>query len=98
MIDKSIIGPFSVSQVALDRYPGPGYTTLLLRLILGYHLTACPHRQFHTLPGHLDSCMCEGGSLYRYFMMVFGITRPWRESATYHITGRHANHYVNPTR
>ena len=28
------------------------YDTLLLRLIPGDLLSACPHRQFHTLPGH----------------------------------------------
>ena len=37
------------SIVALDRNPGPGYYTLLLRLIPGDLLHACPHRQFHTL-------------------------------------------------
>ena len=45
----------SESHVAPDRNPGPGYDTLLLRLIPGYLLSACPHRQFHTLPGLLDS-------------------------------------------
>ena len=35
--------------------PGPGYAALLLRLIPGYILSACPLRQFHTLPGLLDS-------------------------------------------
>ena len=42
-------------HVTLDRNPGPGYNTLLLRLIPGNILSACPHRQFHTLPGLLDS-------------------------------------------
>ena len=45
----------SGGHVALDRNPGPGYDTLLLRIILGDLLSACPHRQFHTLPGLLDS-------------------------------------------
>ena len=42
-----------LDHAELDGYPGPGYNTLLLRLILGYlySLSACPHRQFHTLPG-----------------------------------------------
>ena len=40
----------SEGYVALDRNPGPGYDTLLLRLIPGDILSACPHRQFHTLP------------------------------------------------
>ena len=34
---------------ALDRNLGAGYNTLLLRLIPGDLLSACPHRQFHTL-------------------------------------------------
>ena len=42
-------------HVALDGNPGPGYNTLLLRLIPGDILNACPHRQFYTLPGLLDS-------------------------------------------
>ena len=41
-------------HVALDRNPGPWYDTLLLRLIPGDLLSACPHRQFHTLPRILD--------------------------------------------
>ena len=45
----------SEGHVALDRNPGPGYGTLLLQLIPGDLLSACPHRQFHTLPGLLDS-------------------------------------------
>ena len=40
---------------ALDRNPGPGYNTLLLRLITGDRLGACSHGQFDTLPGLLDS-------------------------------------------
>ena len=39
-------------HVALDRKTGPEYNSiLLLRLIPGDHLSACPHRQFHKLPG-----------------------------------------------
>ena len=45
----------SEGHIALDRNPGPGYDTLFLRLILGDLLSACPHRQFHTLPGLLES-------------------------------------------
>ena len=37
------------------RNPGPGYDTLLLRMIPGDLLSAFPHRQFNTLPGLLDS-------------------------------------------
>ena len=68
----------SEGHVALDRNPGPGYDTLLLRMIPGDLLSAFPHRQFHTLPGLLDSwaalpnsypnaCMpMQGGSLYHF--------------------------------
>ena len=45
----------SKCHVALNRNPGPGYDTLLLRLIPGDLLSACPLRQFPTLPGLLDS-------------------------------------------
>ena len=67
----------TIIYVALDRNPGTGYDTLLLRMIPGDLLSAFPHRQFHTLPGLLDSwaalpnsypnaCMpMQGGSLYR---------------------------------
>ena len=66
-------------HVALDRNPRPGYDTLLLRLIPGDLLSACPHRQFHTLRGHLDSwaaltdaypnalCAMQGGSFYHLY-------------------------------
>ena len=69
----------SEGHVALDRNPGPGYDTLLLRMIPGDLLSACPHRQFHTLPGLLDSraalpnsnpnaCVpMQGGSLYHFY-------------------------------
>ena len=64
-------------------------------------LSARPHRQFHTLPGLLDSwaalpnsnpnaCMpIHGGSLYP-FMMVFGVTWPRGELTTYRAKGGHA--------
>ena len=39
----------------VNKNPGPRYDTLLLRLIQGYLLSACPHRQFHSLPDLLDS-------------------------------------------
>ena len=45
----------SEGHVALDRNPGPGYDTLLLRMMSGDLLSAFPQRQFHTLPGLLDS-------------------------------------------
>ena len=68
----------SEGHVALDRNPGPGYDTLLLRMIPGYILSAFPNRQFHTLPGLFDSrgalpnsnpnaCMpMQGCSLYHF--------------------------------
>ena len=69
----------SEGHVALDRNPGPGYDTLLLRMVPGDLLSAFPHRQFRTLPGLLDSraalpnsnpnaCMpMQGGSLYHFY-------------------------------
>ena len=69
----------SEGHVALDRNPGTGYDTLLLRMIPGDLLSAFPHRQFHTLPGLLDSWAAlpnsnpnalramQGGSLYYFY-------------------------------
>ena len=69
----------SEGHVALDRNPGPRYDTLLLRLIPGDLLSACPHGQFHTLPGFLDRWApmpnsypnalrpMQGGSLYHFY-------------------------------
>ena len=52
--DKSIRLFFSIKgHEALDR--NPGYNTLLLWLIPGDLFSACPHRQFNTLLGLLDS-------------------------------------------
>ena len=50
-------------HVTLDRNHEPGYNTLLLRLILGDHLSVYPHRQFHTLPGLLDRLHCQTPNL-----------------------------------
>ena len=88
-------------HVALDRNPGHGYNTLLLRLIPGD--SACPHRQFHTLPGLLDSqaalpnsypnaCVQFKEAVYTIFMMIFGMTRPGCEPTNYCVRGGHANH------
>ena len=64
---------------ALDGNPGPGYDTLLLQMTPGDLLSMCPHRQFHTLPGLLDSRAAlpnsnpnalramQGGSLYHFY-------------------------------
>ena len=69
----------SEGHVALDRNPGTGYDTLLLRMIPGDLLSAFPHRQFHTLPSLLDSWdalpnsypnalrAMQGGSLYHFY-------------------------------
>ena len=69
----------ALGHVALDRNTGPGYNTLLLRMIPGDILSACPHRQFHTLPGLLDGRATlpnfypnalramQGGSLYHFY-------------------------------
>ena len=66
-------------NIVLDRNPGPGYNTLLSRMIPGDLLNGCPHRQFHTLPGLLDSRAAlvysypnalramQGGSLYHFY-------------------------------
>ena len=43
----------SEGHVELDRYPGPRYNTLLLRLIPGDLLSVCPNRQFFYLPKYL---------------------------------------------
>ena len=93
----------SEGHVALDRNPGPGYNTLLLRMIPGDLLSAFPHRQFHTLPGLLDSRAAlpnsnpnalramQGGSLYHFYDGLC-MTRPGREPTTYRVRGGHANH------
>ena len=66
-------------------------------MIPGYLFSAYPHTQFHTLLGLLDMCAKQGGSLAvcTIFMMVFGMTRPGREPATYRMRGGHANHLAN---
>ena len=51
---SSLINPlvcfFGIKEhVALDRNTGQGYNALLLQLVPGDLLSACPHRQFHTL-------------------------------------------------
>ena len=87
-------------HVALDRNPGPGYNTLLLLLIPGDILSACPNRQFHTLPGLLDSqaalsnsnpdtCVLCREAVCIIFMMVFGMTRQECEPTTYRISWTH---------
>ena len=86
----------SEDHVALDRSPGLGYNTLLLRLIPGDLLSACPHRQFHTLPSLLDSraalshlypiaCVQCREAVCTILMMVFGMTQPGREPTTYRV-------------
>ena len=76
--------------------PGPGYNALLLRLIPGDLQSTCPHRQFHTLPGLLDSraalsnrypnaCVPSREAVCTIYMLAFGMTQPEREPAIYHI-------------
>ena len=77
-------------------------------MILGDLLSACLHRQFHTLPGLLVGLHCQTPTLahcvpcreavYTIFMMVFGMTRPGGELTTYRVRGGHANLWANPTR
>ena len=72
-------------HVALYSNSRPGYNTQLLRLIPGDLLSACPDRQFHTLPGNLDSraalsnsypdaCVTSREAVCTIFMIVFSIT------------------------
>ena len=73
-------------HVALDRNAGPGYNTLFLRLIRGDLNSACPHKQFYTLPGLLHSqialpntypkaCMPSKEAVGTILMMAFFVTR-----------------------
>ena len=69
----------SEGHAALERNQAVGYYTLLLRMISGELFSACPHRQFHTLSGLLDSRAAlsnsypnalramQGGSLYHFY-------------------------------
>ena len=76
-------------------------------MIIGDLLSACLHRQFHTLPGLLDSraalsnsypnaCVPCREAVCTNFMMVFGMTWPGQEPTTYLVRGGHANHLANP--
>ena len=93
----------SKGHLALDRNPGPGYNTLLLRLIPGDLFSAYAYRQFHKLPCLSDSraalsnsypnaCLQSREAVCTIYMMVFGMTLPGREPTTYHVRGRHAKH------
>ena len=90
----------SEGHVTLDRNPGPGYNTVLLQLIQDL-LSACPLRQFHTLPGLLDHraalsnsnhnvCMQCREVVCTILMKMFGMTRLGRELTTYRVRGGHA--------
>ena len=72
--------------VALDINPRPGYKTLLMQLIPGDLNSACPHRQFHTIPGlshrwvaqpnsDPNTCIPSNEAVCTIFMMVFGVTQ-----------------------
>ena len=77
------------NYVALDRNPGPGYTTQLLSLIAGDFYSACPRRQFYNPPDLIHVVLhCQTID----FMMVFDMTRPGREPAAYCMRGGQANH------
>ena len=69
-------------------------------------LSACPHRQFHTLLGLLHSWAALSNSypehmwpcmeaVFILFMMAFGMTQPGRKPATYRMRGEHANRLTN---
>ena len=84
----------SEGHVALDRNPG-GNNTILLRLIPGDLLSACSHRQFHTLLDLLDSWAALPNSNPNALHAM--LTRPGREPTTYGVRGGHANHLANLT-
>ena len=75
--------------VALDRNMGPGYNTLLLRLIPRDLISAFAHRHFHTLPSlfsrpalsnyYPNACMPSRKAVCSNFMMVFGMTQSGNE-------------------
>ena len=71
-------------------------------MIPGDLLSACPHRQFHTLPGLLDSRAAlsdypnalrvkQGDSLYHFYDGLW-YDPPGGEFTTYRVRGGHANH------
>ena len=77
-------------HAALDRNPGQGYNTLLLRLIPWNLYSACPHRQFHTLPSlkhsraaipnsHPNACEPSREVICSIYIMIVVVTQPRRE-------------------
>ena len=52
---KAFFGLAGPGHVALGRNAESGYNTLLLQLVPGDLVSACPHRQFLTLPDLLKS-------------------------------------------
>ena len=72
-------------HAAQDRNPGLGYNTLLFRLIRDL-LSACPHKQFYTLPTsnlraalsnwYSNACVSSKMAVLTFFIMVFGMTQP----------------------
>ena len=94
-------------HVALDRNPGLGYNTILFRLIPGYLYSACPQRQFHTIPGlvHIraalpnfypNACMPSRGNLYQFSDGLWYDRLGW-EPTTYHMRDRRVNYLTIPT-
>ena len=90
---------FWQQRPCITRYIFGTGTQYLLQLIPGDLLSACPHRQFHTLPGLLvsraalskpnpNTCVECRKAVCTIFMVVFGITLWGREPTTYQIYPR----------
>ena len=96
----------SEGHVALDRNPGTGYDTLLLRMIPRDLLSDIPidssthYPAFWTVGLHCQTphCVPCREAVCTIFMMFFGMTRPGGELTTYRTRGGHATDRANPTR
>ena len=74
---------YKISECSLIVITYIGYDTLLLRMIPGDLLSACPHRQIHILPNLLDSRAAlpnsnpnalramQGGTLYHFYDVLW---------------------------
>ena len=81
-----------VYYVALDRIPGPGYNTLLWRLIARHPIDSSTNYQAFKTPTFDNAWVpSKGGSLF-HFMTVFGLMRAGCELGTIRMRGGHANH------
>ena len=108
LINDYLINPLecffgSEVHVAQDIKVGLGNNTLLLRMIPGILLSACPHRQLHTLPGLLDSwaalsnsflCAPSREAVCTIFMLSLRMTQPGCKPITYPMIGGHANYLM----